>query len=102
LCYPIIVTVLAQSHGIALTPSLTAYLHGLVSNLTSAAQRLIPLGQTDGQIAIASLEPAVAELVAWATSLGEGDPFDTLASATLMADFASLAHETQYTRLFRT
>ena len=102
LCYPIIVAVLAQSHGIALMPSLTAYLHGLVSNLTSAAQRLIPLGQTDGQIAIASLEPAVAELVAWATSLPDGDPFDTLGSATLMADFATLAHETQYTRLFRT
>ena len=73
-----------------------------MSNLASAAQRLIPLGQTDSQIAIAALEPAVAELVAWATSLPDGDPFDALGSATLMADFASLAHETQYTRLFRT
>jgi urease accessory protein len=102
LCYPVIVAVLAQSHGIALSPSLTAYFHALVSNLASAAQRLIPLGQTDSQIAIAALEPAVAELVAWATSLPDGDPFEALGSATPMADFASLAHETQYTRLFRT
>jgi urease accessory protein len=102
LCYPIIVAVLAQSHGVSLAPSLTGYLHALVSNLASAAQRLIPLGQTDCQTAIAALEPAVARLVGWAMMLPDEDPFDALGSGTLMADFASLAHETQYTRLFRT
>jgi len=102
LCYAIIVGVLAEGHGIALEPALTAYLHALVSNLTSAAQRLIPLGQTDGQKTIAALEPAVNRVVTWALALAHGDPFDALGSATLMADFATLAHETQYTRLFRT
>jgi urease accessory protein len=102
LCYPVIVAVLVQGHGVALSTALTAYLHGLVSNLVSAAQRLMPFGQTDGQRAIAALEPAVRWLVDWSVALPEGDPFDALGSSTLMADFASLAHEIQYTRLFRT
>ena len=102
LCYAIAVAVLAEGHGIALDPALTAYLHAQVANLASAAQRLIPLGQTDGQKTIAALEPGVMRLVAWALALPDGDPFDPLGSATLMADFATLAHETQYTRLFRT
>jgi urease accessory protein len=102
MAYPIIVAVLAAGHEIALADALTAYLHGLMGNLVSAAQRLIPLGQTDAQIAIASLEGAVSHIALWAAALPPGDPLEVLGSATLMADFASLAHETQYTRLFRT
>jgi urease accessory protein len=101
-CYAIAVAALVQSHDIPLRPALTAYIHALVANLVSAAQRLIPLGQTDGQIAIAALEPAVHHLVSQAITFSDGDPFDQLGSATLLADFATLAHETQYTRLFRT
>jgi urease accessory protein len=102
LCYPIAVALLAQGHGVGLSPALTAYLHALVSNLVSAAQRLIPLGQTDGQKAIAALEPTVNRLVDSAIARSDEDPFEALGTATLMVDFASLAHETQYTRLFRT
>ena len=102
LCYPIAVALLAQGHGVGLSPALTAYLHALVSNLVSAAQRLIPLGQTDGQKAIAALEPMVNRLVDSAIARSDDDPFEALGTATLMVDFASLAHETQYTRLFRT
>ena len=102
LCYPIAVALLAEGHGVEIPAALTAYLHALVSNLVSAAQRLIPLGQTDAQKAIAALQPAVGRLVAWANALPDSDPIDALGSSTLIADFASLAHETQYTRLFRT
>jgi urease accessory protein len=102
LCYPIAVAVLAEGHGIELGAALTAYLHALAGNLISAAQRLIPLGQTDGQIALAALEPEVHHLVDLAMALPDADPIVQLGSATLMADFATMAHETQYTRLFRT
>jgi urease accessory protein len=102
LCYPIAVAVLAEGHGIELGAALTAYLHAVVGNLVSAAQRLIPLGQTDGQIALAALEPEVHHLVDSAMALPDADPIEQLGSATLMADFATMAHETQYTRLFRT
>jgi len=102
LCYPIVVAVLAAGHAITPATALTGYLHAVIGNLVSAAQRLIPLGQTDGQKVIAALEPEVHRLAQWALTLPGSDPFEQIGSATLMADFASLAHETQYTRLFRT
>jgi urease accessory protein len=97
LAYPVAVAVACAGHGIALVPALQAFLHGVVSNLVSAGVRLIPLGQTDGQRALAALEAAVAQAVerALATAL------DDIGSATLRADIAAMRHETQYTRLFR-
>ena len=67
-----------------------------MSNWISAGARLIPLGQTDSQRVLA-LEPVVAATAkrALAASL------DDLGSATFRADLASMRHETQYTRLFR-
>jgi urease accessory protein len=102
LSYPIAVACLIAGHGIALEPALTAYLHGIVANLVSAAQRLIPLGQTDGQRVLRDLRLSVFAAVAEALTLPDGDPFDQMGSASLYADLACMAHETQYTRLFRT
>jgi urease accessory protein len=58
---------------------------------------LIPLGQTDGQLAIAELEESV---LAASAQAGEST-IDDLGSAAFMVDLASMSHETQYTRLFR-
>jgi urease accessory protein len=102
LAYSIAVAAMAAGHGISLVPALTAFLHASAANLISAAQRLVPLGQTDAQIVIATLRPCVAAAVRRAEMLGDGDPFDQMASATLLADLAAMLHETQYTRLFRT
>ncbi len=59
--------------------------------------RLIPLGQSDGQRVLAALEPVVEATAqrALVTSL------DDVGSAAFRADLASMLHETQYTRLFR-
>jgi urease accessory protein len=97
IAYPVAVGVTAAGHGIALEPSLHAYLHAVTANLISAGVRLIPLGQNDGQRVLAALEPVVAATAqrALAASL------DDIGSAALRADLASLRHETQYTRLFR-
>ena len=59
--------------------------------------RLIPLGQTDCQRVLAMLEPVVAATAGRALIA----TLDDLGSATFRADLASLRHETQYTRLFR-
>ncbi|KGM32015.1 urease accessory protein, partial [Inquilinus limosus MP06] len=61
-----------------------------------------PLGQTDGQRAIAALMPAVEAAAARAASLPDGDPFTQCGGLAVAADIASMQHETQYTRLFRT
>lgn len=102
LAYPVIVATLAASHGVALPAALAAYLHAVLANIVSAAQRLVPLGQTDGQRAIAALMPDVETVAAKALALDDTDPFLALGGCTLAADLASLQHETQYTRLFRT
>ena len=48
LTYPVAAATLFACHTIALIPALTAWAHGVVANLVSATQRLVPLGQTDG------------------------------------------------------
>jgi urease accessory protein len=77
--------------------ALPAFLHSYVANLVTAGVRLIPLGQTDGQLAIAELENAVL----FASAQGMCATLDDLGSAGFMVELASIAHETQYTRLFR-
>lgn len=74
-----------------------AYLQSFAANLISAAVRLIPLGQTDGQRAIADLAPTVA-FVALAALAAD---IDDLGTAAPMVDWTGMFHETQHTRLFR-
>jgi urease accessory protein len=77
--------------------SLPAFLQSYTANLVTAGVRLIPLGQTDGQLAIAALEEAVL----LASDEAKRVTIDDLGSAAFIVDLASMAHETQYTRLFR-
>jgi urease accessory protein len=95
--YPVAVAAAAAGHGIPVAPALAAYLHALTANLISAGVRLIPLGQTDGQRVLAALEPVIAAAAARALTT----PLDQVGGAAFRADLASLRHETQYTRLFR-
>jgi urease accessory protein len=95
--YPVAVGIVSAAHAIPLVPSLHAFLHALVSNWISAGARLIPLGQTDSQRVLAALEPVVAATAGRAIAA----TLDDLGSATFRADLASMRHETQYTRLFR-
>jgi urease accessory protein len=96
--YPLAVGVAAAGHGIAVEPALTAYLQATAANLVSAGMRLIPLGQTDGQRVLAACEATVAATAACALDC----PLDDIGGAAFRADIASMRHETQYTRLFRT
>ena len=95
--YPLAVAAVAACHGLPLALVLPAYLQAFAANLVSAAVRLVPLGQTDGQRAIAALEPIVRQVAAVAPLT----PLADLGTTTLMVDWCSMRHETQYTRLFR-
>jgi urease accessory protein len=80
-----------------LEDALLGYLQSFASNLISAGLRLGLIGQTDGQRVLAALEPVVAAAVLAAHLRGPAD----FGSAAFAADLASIAHETQYSRLFR-
>lgn len=96
---PIAVGAAAAGHRVPLSAALHGYLHAFTTNLVSAGIRLIPLGQTDGQHVIATLEQVIAETAS--RVLAFDHPLHHLASNTLLNDWSSMRHETQYTRLFR-
>ncbi len=95
--YPVAVGLVSAAHAVPLAPTLHAFLHAVTSNWISAGARLVPLGQTDSQRVLAQLEPNVVATARRALSAS----LDDLGSATFRADLASMRHETQYTRLFR-
>ena len=95
--YAVAAGVAAAAAGVPLIPAAGAFLHGLAANLVSAGLRLVPLGQTDGQKALAALEAPVLDAARAASSR----PLDALGTATAMVEWTSMGHETQYTRLFR-
>lgn len=95
--YPIAVGAVASAHGIGLENTLAAYLHSGVSQFVSAGIRLGISGQKDGVAILANLETEITDVAARAavSTLAE------LGSATILADTASMRHEIQETRLFR-
>lgn len=96
--YPVAVGMLAAAQGVAARDAVLAFLHAGTANLVSAAVRLIPLGQSAGLRVQAALEPRIigtAQRAAAAT-------LDEIGGFCPRADIASMRHETQYTRLFRT
>ncbi|MEM1273804.1 MAG: urease accessory UreF family protein [Pseudomonadota bacterium] len=95
--YPVAFGVAARHTGLAPDVVAQLFLQALVSNLVSAAVRLVPIGQVAGQKIIAGLSRAVAAVAAEAALRG----LDDLGGAALGAELAGLAHETQEVRLFR-
>lgn len=97
LAYPVAAGAAARSAGLPLCETLLFYLHGFAANLTSAAIRLFPLGQTEGHAVLAGLAPLCARIAEDAMASTPDD----LGGCTFLADIASMKHETQYARLFR-
>ncbi|TXL71454.1 urease accessory protein UreF [Vineibacter terrae] len=95
---PVAVAMASAFGGVALELALTGYLHAFAANLCSAAVRAIPLGQSDGQRALAALAQAVDRAVAAALAVTS---LDDVGTASPVLDWCSMRHETQYTRLFR-
>lgn len=97
IAYPVAVAIAAAAAGVPLRPAVAAFAGAFVANLVSVGVRAIPIGQTDGQRIIAALAPAVEEIARHAAEA----TLDDIGGAALRADIASMKHETQYTRLFR-
>jgi len=95
--YPLIVGAVAAFENIECKPALIAFLHAFSANLVSAGVRLVPLGQTAGQKTLMGLEPVVKE----AYDIIQKTDFQDIGSSAPVIDWASMQHETQYTRLFR-
>jgi len=93
--WPLVMGASAASRGAALEPALQAIAFGWAENLTQAAVRCVPLGQTAGQRLLARLVHAIPQAVA--TALAAPEP---LAFAPLLG-IRGARHETQYSRLFR-
>lgn len=74
------------------------YLQNFAGNLVTIATRHVPLGQTEGQAALARLLPQIEALGARAATAS----LDDLGSCALAADLAAFQHETQDVRIFRT
>jgi urease accessory protein len=89
---------LASVHwGIADHPCACGYLWSWAENQVLAAVKSIPLGQSAGQRMLNAL---IREIPRIATDAAQVDDSD-IASAAPLHLIASAAHETQYTRLFR-
>jgi len=93
----VVLGVRSARQGVPVSLAVPAFLQSYMTNLVTAGVRLVPLGQTDGQLAIAELEQAILA----ASVEAERATIDDLGSAAFIVDLASIAHETQYTRLFR-
>jgi urease accessory protein len=83
--------------GIPVREAIAGMAFSWAENLTLAAVKLVPLGQTDGQRILAGLAGRVPAAVDLALALRDHD----LGSASPALAIASARHEQQYTRLFR-
>jgi urease accessory protein len=97
IAYPIAVGLACAAHEIPIARACESFALGFVANLVSAAVRLSVVGQTQGQRALAALASPVATLGAFAAT----SSLDDLGSVAFRSDIASMRHETQYSRLFR-
>lgn len=95
--YPVAVGTAARTLALPLQPLLMLFVQAFAANIVSAGVRLIPLGQTEGQKTTARLMPLIERVAREA----EESTVATLGSMSTGADLASMLHETQYTRLYR-
>jgi len=82
--------------GIELTFLLTAFSHMTTASLIANGVRAIPLGQTSGQQVLALLQPLLDTCIQWVTTATEKD----LGGSAPAFDWAGMAHERLYSRIF--
>lgn len=97
MAYPVAVGRAAGLVGLPVLPTVQLWLQAFASNLVQAAQRLMPLGQTEGQRILAALAPVCIQIGTEASTAS----LDDIGSATFAVDTASMQHAAQYSRIFR-
>ncbi|MEI6444273.1 MAG: urease accessory protein UreF [Nostocales cyanobacterium ELA583] len=95
--YAIAFAIACAHWDINIQAALLAYLHSWANNLITAGIKLIPLGQTAGQELLLGLQPLLTTTVGEILTMEDDD----LKCCNWGLSLASIQHETQYTRLFR-
>ena len=95
--YAIAFAIACAHWDINIQAALLAYLHSWANNLITAGIKLIPLGQTAGQVLLLGLQPLLTTTVGEILTMADDD----LGCCNWGLSLASMQHETQYTRLFR-
>ena len=95
--YAIAFAIACAHWDINIQAALLAYLHSWANNLITAGIKLIPLGQTAGQELLMGLQPLLTSTVGEILTMADDD----LGCCNWGLSLASMQHETQYTRLFR-
>ena len=98
LTYPVAIGHAAAARQLPLGLTAQMFLQAFLANLVACATRLVPLGQTDAQRLIRDLTPLCQRIANEAIESGLND----LSSTAFLSDIASMKHETQYSRMFRT
>ena len=96
--YPVAVGYAARQLDLPVDLTTTLYLQAFAGHLVSAAVRLVPLGQTEGQSTLAAL----ASLCLKVAEESKAGDIDHLASTAFLSDIAAMKHETLEHRIFRT
>lgn len=96
--YPVAIGVAARAHGLPPRETAALMLSAFAANLVSAAIRLVPLGQVEGQRIQAALHPLITRVADAALTTDTDD----LGGCAWGTDIAAMRHETQTVRLFRT
>ena len=95
--YPLAFALAASSTGAAVRDGLLAFAFGWAENMTQAAIKSVPLGQSAGQRILSALTAEIPVAIDY--SLGLND--ETRQAFSPMLAILSAQHEVQYSRLFR-
>ena len=95
--YPVAFALAASATQAPVRDALLAYAFGWAENMTQAAIKSVPLGQSAGQRILARLADKIPEAVEHAMRLRDGER----QAFTPMLAILSAQHEAQYSRLFR-
>ncbi len=95
--YPIAWAVAAMARGLDTETALLGYLYAALENIVLAAVKTVPLGQSAGQRLLTELGQGLAMMV----SVARDCPLDELTNFLPGQIMASMQHEHQHTRLFR-
>ena len=98
LTYPVALGQGVRLAGLDIDLAVEMYLHAFLTNQIQAAQRLMPLGQTEGQRILTALTPHCRRIAEETRGLTPED----ITTQSFAADIAAMRHETQSPRIFRT
>lgn len=92
---PVVVGQISKRLNLDIDRVSSAYLHSIISNWISIGIRLVPIGQTDGQIILHSLFPVMEQLV----QRSKQADLDQLTSCGLLSEICAMRHRSAKTRI---